>query len=931
MPYAASTRSRPRPLPLALACALALSTGIALTAPGNAAAQSQALALDMPAGPLETSIKRTAATAGVSISFDPALTRGKQSPALHGHYTLPQALTRLLAGSGLTWREPRPGILLLERLPDIAGNDDVLMTGTLSVQGQGTQQGTATDTFYEAPQSGARISQQRIERFRGTQAGDVLKGIPGVLNGDNRMGGNALDVNIRGMQGVGRVPVVIDGTQQQNTVYRGYSGVAGRTYVDPDLIGGITVSKGPTGGAEGAGATGGVVSMRTLEARDIITDDKDWGLRVRLGYSDNSRSPPPAFTEGGLNNSSYLIDCAPALLQFGQMGFGPCAKLSPPPPEGQPNKTRLDRPGIGTPSGGYGSLAFAKQWTDFDLIAAFARRKSGNYFSGTSGPNQPKFLGYAKETILLDPSDPGSWTTFVNPIAKTNLNQFRGGEEILNTSTDNTSWLLKGKWNPSPNQALEIGLMNYKSNYGELMPSMVIRGEGPIQSGISTVDADTHTVRYKFDPQNPLVSLKVNLWQTRVNNIMRLAYSFPAFGLFKHTGAMHFQSVRRELNISNQSEIDTGMGMLTLDYGASLQKENLQPLPGQSTDEGDRNANVGFALFSSDRDAKRKESSAYVSAEWTPLDWLKFNGTLRHSRFSSYDRNSSCKLTKQLCDKGNYEGSASGTAPIVAVTFMPLEGMQIYLRHAEALRMPALFEVSSGSSADPNPANPVRPEHARNREIGFNLLKSDVLGEDDRLRFKLAAFRNHVKDYITYANDLKGSGLINIDYADFRGYEASLEYETPRWHAAVSGNRYGKIEFCNFSFERGAQLEPCIADRRFAAAGLGYAVNHIPPKTSGTLEAGVRLFDQRLSLGGRVTYVGQRADSLVIAPGAASTTVVWTPYTLADLYANYRFNKRVALDFTIDNLTDRYYMDALTLGLMPSPGRTLKLGLTARF
>ncbi|RMH90739.1 TonB-dependent receptor [Lysobacter pythonis] len=915
-------------MPLALACALALASPVLLASPVPAQAQARAHALDLPAAPLATSLNRLAAATGVSISFDPAMTHGLQGPPLRGDYTLETAMRQLLAGSGLTWRQPRPGALTLQRLPAPADTDDVMVTDVLSVEGRGTSEGTPADTFYEAPQSGAHISQQRIERFRGTQAGDVLKGIPGVLNGDNRMGGNALDVNIRGMQGVGRVPVVIDGSQQQNTVYRGYSGVAGRTYVDPDLIGGITVSKGPSGGAEGQGATGGVVSMRTLEARDIITDDKDWGLRVRLGYSDNSRSPPPAFTSGGLPNTIYLVDCSPALLQ---MGYAPCAKISAAPSANQPHSERLARPGFGQPTGGYGSLAFAKQWTNFELVTAYARRKSGNYFSGKNGPAIPRFMGYQKENVILDPSLPDFWMTYVKPVAQTNLNQFRGGEEILNTSTDNTSWLLKGKWNPSPDQALEIGLMNYKSEYGELMPSMVIRGEGPIQSGISTVDANTHTVRYKLDPRNPLISLKLNLWQTRVNNIMRLAYSFPAFGLFKHTTTMHFQSVRRGLNISNQSEIDTGMGMLMLDYGASLQKENLQPLPGQSTDEGDRNANAGFALFSGDRDAKRKESSAYVSAEWTPLDWLKFNGTLRHSRFSSYDRNSNCKLTKQLCEKGNYEGSASGTAPIIAVTFMPLEGMQIYLRHAEALRMPALFEVSRGGSADPNPANPVRPEHARNREIGFNLLKSDVLGEDDRLRFKLAAFRNHVKDYITYANDLKGSGLINIDYADFRGYEASLEYETPRWHAAISGNRYSKIEFCNFSFEPGAQLEPCIADRRYAAAGLGYAVNHIPPKTSGTLEAGVRLFDQRLSLGGRVTYVGQRADSLVIAPGSSSTTVVWTPYTLADLYANYRFNKRVALDFTIDNLTDRYYMDALTLGLMPSPGRTMKLGLTARF
>ena len=42
--------------------------------------------------------------------------------------------------------------------------------------------------------------------------GDFLTGMPGVLTGDNRNSG-AIDVNVRGMQGFGRVPVVVDGTQ----------------------------------------------------------------------------------------------------------------------------------------------------------------------------------------------------------------------------------------------------------------------------------------------------------------------------------------------------------------------------------------------------------------------------------------------------------------------------------------------------------------------------------------------------------------------------------------------------------------------------------------------------------------------------------------------------------------------------------------------
>ncbi|WP_163616248.1 TonB-dependent receptor plug domain-containing protein, partial [Klebsiella pneumoniae] len=57
------------------------------------------------------------------------------------------------------------------------------------------------DRNFRGAQSTAYRGQEQIERFRGTSPGDFLSGIPGVLNGDNRNSG-ALDVNIRGMQGM---------------------------------------------------------------------------------------------------------------------------------------------------------------------------------------------------------------------------------------------------------------------------------------------------------------------------------------------------------------------------------------------------------------------------------------------------------------------------------------------------------------------------------------------------------------------------------------------------------------------------------------------------------------------------------------------------------------------------------------------------------
>ena len=37
------------------------------------------------------------------------------------------------------------------------------------------------------------------------------------------------------------------------------------------------------------------------------------------------------------------------------------------------------------------------------------------------------------------------------------------------------------------------------------------------------------------------------------------------------------------------------------------------------------------------------------------------------------------------------------------------------------------------------------------------------------------------------------------------------------------------------------------------------------------------------------------------------------------------------VDFNVDNVTDRYYLDALSLGMVPAPGRTARLSVTLQF
>ncbi|QEI07127.1 TonB-dependent receptor [Pigmentiphaga aceris] len=71
----------------------------------------------LQSGPLEDTLNRVSQQFGVTLSFDPALTRGRTSPALLGDYDIDDVLARLLAEHGLQALRDTDGAYTLRRLP----------------------------------------------------------------------------------------------------------------------------------------------------------------------------------------------------------------------------------------------------------------------------------------------------------------------------------------------------------------------------------------------------------------------------------------------------------------------------------------------------------------------------------------------------------------------------------------------------------------------------------------------------------------------------------------------------------------------------------------------------------------------------------------------------------------------------------------------
>ncbi len=252
---------------------------IAAAIPPSALAQAQAAApvaaYDLPAGPLGRTLAQVATQAGIALSFDPALTEGRNAPAVRGELTALQALDQLLAGSGLerviradgshTLR-PAPhgdGALLLSpvRIEGRTGSTDAAATeGERSYAARAATIGRTAQSLREIPQSVTVMTRQLIEDQRLDTIDDLMTKAPGIVVSKDSAGYSGFWS--RGFQ--------VD-NYQLDGVAVAYSSIY-RPNVDLALYDRVEVLRGADGLFSGTGEAGGSINLvrkRPLEAQQV--------------------------------------------------------------------------------------------------------------------------------------------------------------------------------------------------------------------------------------------------------------------------------------------------------------------------------------------------------------------------------------------------------------------------------------------------------------------------------------------------------------------------------------------------------------------------------------------------------------------------------------------------------------------------------------
>ncbi|WP_159911566.1 TonB-dependent receptor [Pantoea sp. 18069] len=296
MPPLHSPPARLRPAALAvclhgvLCLPVAGLTQVVAPPPAPAAAQladAGARAYQLVAGPLDDTLNRFARQAGITLSFTPQQVTGLRSRGLEGRFSVETGLAALLAGSGYVARAQAPGHYVLQTTQRATSgvtpaSDAPAVTLPLTTV---TARRDRRQEVFDTPGSLAVVTREDIDRLPPRNTSDVLADVPGVYTSQGRQS-PGVSVNLRGMQDFGRVNVMIDGTRQ-NYQQSGH-GSNGAVYLDPELLGGVDITKGPSSTVGGAGMIAGTVNFRTLEAEDLIGDGRSSGSRVNTTTGTNA-------------------------------------------------------------------------------------------------------------------------------------------------------------------------------------------------------------------------------------------------------------------------------------------------------------------------------------------------------------------------------------------------------------------------------------------------------------------------------------------------------------------------------------------------------------------------------------------------------------------------------------------------------------------
>lgn len=259
---------------------------------------------DIASQPLVDALVLFGRQSGVQVSVDAAVIRDIASPGVRGAMTAEQALGRLLAGTGITYRLTGANTAMLQRAQ--AGGDGTIELAPVRIEGvarnAGQTEGTGSYTtnavtigktptsLRETPQSMSVVTRQRLDDQNISELGSALKSVTGLTV--RRNDGTGL-FNFYDARGYTSDVIMRDGMSMQGDV-------GNQVTLDLAIYDRVEVQRGAAGLFKGAGDPG--VTINLARKRALVPLQ----FSGQLGYGSWDTYRGEADVTGALTDSGHV-------------------------------------------------------------------------------------------------------------------------------------------------------------------------------------------------------------------------------------------------------------------------------------------------------------------------------------------------------------------------------------------------------------------------------------------------------------------------------------------------------------------------------------------------------------------------------------------------------------------------------------------------
>ena len=447
------------------------------------------------------------------------------------------------------------------------------------------------------------------------------------------------------------------------------------------------------------------------------------------------------------------------------------------------------------------------------------------------------------------------------------------------------------------------------------------------------IDSNDFYIKYHYAPFSELIDFNLTASTSRGEQ----KFMSDNMAGFSDSTA---KNISDAVDVNNTSRFSLQEVDFAFSYGGKLiHNEYKKRASGLVTDEGQAESSpVGIA-------GKQNIASIYSGLQLNYGIW-QGNFDLNYSAYDISGYKPACDERVACFPQGASDINLKehGFNPAVMLSAQVTPWLQPFVSYNKSMRGPNIQEVffanSGGQSMNPF----LKGETAETWQAGFNANAHDLLFKQDSFQLKAVYFESKIKNYISSQSYMVCSNRQKCN----RAQTSQEEWDNADVNVAMTmySNSYEPVR------SRGVEVE-AMYDAGFAYTKLSLSKEHTSQPTNQasnvfgagdiselpelyfTLDTGVRLLDEKLTLGGLVKYTGKAVrlspdsnvdenEQLLKEPAPHIPTVI-------DLYSTYQFNRNLLLKFSVQNLMDKDYSDALNkMNAMPSQSQDFSPTNTAR-